>query len=72
MPWDRPPRRPSTLDFGPRCMTRPYLDDPKDAVNVSVQFSAIPGGPNHVSQQTIDGVSKQLNIVMQNSNYQHL
>jgi len=49
-----------------------YLDDPKDAVNVSVQFSAIPGGPNHVSQQTIDGVSKQLNIVIQNSNYQHL
>lgn len=49
-----------------------YLDDPKDAVNVSVQFSAIAGGPHHVSQQTIDGVSKQLNIVIQNSNYQHL
>ena len=49
-----------------------YLDDRKDAVNVSVQFSAIPGGPHHVSQETIDGVSKQLNIVIQNSNYQHL
>jgi hypothetical protein len=49
-----------------------YLDDPKDAVNVSVQFSAIPGGPNHVSQQTINGVRKQLTIVVQNSNYQHL
>lgn len=22
-----------------------YLDDPKDAVNVSIQFSPIPGGP---------------------------
>ena len=49
-----------------------YLDDLKDAVNVKVQFSAIPGGPNHVSQQTIDGVSKQLTIAIQNSNYQHL
>jgi hypothetical protein len=49
-----------------------YLDDPKDAVNVSVQFSAISGGPNHVSQQTIDGVSKQLNIAIQNLNYQRL
>lgn len=49
-----------------------YLDDPKDAVKASGQFSAIPGGPNHVSQQTIDGVSKQLTIVVQNSNYRHL
>jgi hypothetical protein len=49
-----------------------YLDDPKDAVNVSVQFSRIPGGPNHVSQQTINGISKQLTILVQNSNYQPL
>jgi len=49
-----------------------YLDDPKDAVKASGQFSAIPGGPNHLSQQTIDGVSKQLTIVVKNSNYQHL
>ena len=49
-----------------------YLDDPKDAVNVSVQFSSIPGGPNHVSGTTINGVSKQLTITIQNSNYQRL
>jgi len=48
------------------------LDDPKDAVNVSVQFSSIPGGPNHVSAETINGVSKQLTITIQNSNYQRL
>lgn len=47
-----------------------YLSDPKDAVNVTVQFSPIPGGPNHVSAETIDGVSKQLTIAIQNSNYQ--
>jgi hypothetical protein len=49
-----------------------YLNDPSDAVNVSVQFSRIPGGPNHVSTETINGVSKKLTIVVQNSNYQHL
>ncbi|HXZ81247.1 MAG TPA: hypothetical protein VEG30_15065 [Terriglobales bacterium] len=49
-----------------------YLDNPSDAVNVSVQFSAIPGGPNHVSGETINGVSKQLTIAVQNSNYQKL
>jgi hypothetical protein len=49
-----------------------YLDDPKDAVNVTVQFSPIPGGPNHVSTQKIEGVSKQLTIAIQNSNYQKI
>jgi hypothetical protein len=49
-----------------------YLNDPKDAVNVSVQFAPIPGGPNHVATETINGVSKQLTINVQNSNYQKL
>jgi hypothetical protein len=49
-----------------------YLNDPKDAVNVSVQFSGIPDGPNHVSTETINGVSKQLTIAIQNSNYQKM
>lgn len=49
-----------------------YLNDPGDAVTVSVQFSRLPGGPNHVSAETINGVSKKLTIAVQNSNYQHL
>jgi hypothetical protein len=49
-----------------------YLDDPKDAVNVTVAFGPIPGGPNHVSSESINGVSKQLTIAIQNSNYQKL
>jgi hypothetical protein len=49
-----------------------YLSDPKDAVNVSVRFGSIPDGPNHVSEQTINGASKQLTIAIQNSNYQKL
>jgi hypothetical protein len=49
-----------------------YLTDPKDAVKVSVQFGAVPGGPHHVSAETINGVSKQLTIAVQNSNYQKI
>jgi hypothetical protein len=49
-----------------------YMDDPKDAMNLTVQFSKLPNGPNHVSSMVIDGISKQLNVATQNSNYQHL
>lgn len=49
-----------------------YLNDPKNAVNVNVEFTGIPGGPNHVSSETINGVSKELTIAIQNSNYQRM
>lgn len=49
-----------------------YMDDPKDAMNLTVQFSRLPDGTNHVAGMVIDGVSKQLNVATQNSNYQHL
>jgi hypothetical protein len=49
-----------------------YMDDPKDAMNLTVQFSRLPDGTNHISNMVIDGVSKQLNVATQNSNYQHL
>lgn len=49
-----------------------YMDDPKDAMNLTVQFSRLPDGTNHVSNVVIDGVSKQLNIAIQNANYQHV
>jgi hypothetical protein len=47
-----------------------YMDDPGDAVNVSVQYGRIPGGPNHVASETINGVKKELTIQTQNTNYQ--
>jgi hypothetical protein len=46
-----------------------YLSDPSDAMNLTVNFSRIPDGPSHLSSATIEGVSKQLTVVMQNSNY---
>lgn len=49
-----------------------YMDDPKDAMNLTVQFSRLPEGTNHVSNLVIYGVSKQLNIAIQNSNYQRV
>jgi hypothetical protein len=47
-----------------------YLDDPKDAVTIAAQFSKLPDGTNHVASTQVDGVSKQLTVVTQNSNYQ--
>ena len=49
-----------------------YLNDPKDAVTISAQFAQLPDGTNHVATATINGVSKQLTVNEQNSNYQRL
>ena len=49
-----------------------YLSDPSDAVNVNVQFARIPGGPNHVSSEMINGISKHLTIAIQNSSYEQM
>jgi len=48
-----------------------YLNDPKDAVTIAAEFAQIPGGPNHVASTLVNGVSKQLTVSTQNSNYQH-
>lgn len=47
-----------------------YLNDPKDAVNISAEFAQLPDGTNHVASTLINGVSKQLTVNDQNSNYQ--
>lgn len=49
-----------------------YLSDPKDAVAISAHFGQLPDGTNHVTTATINGVSKQLRITDQNSNYQKM
>ena len=49
-----------------------YLKDPSDAVKISAQFARLPDGTNHVASTQIDGVSKQLTVNEQNSNYQKL
>jgi hypothetical protein len=47
-----------------------YLDDASDKVNISAQFAQLPDGTNHVATTTINGVSKELTVKEQNSNYQ--
>jgi hypothetical protein len=49
-----------------------YLNDPTDAVSLSVKMSRLPDGVRHVDSAVLDGVSKQINVAIQNSNYQHL
>jgi len=49
-----------------------WMDDPKDAMNLTVEFSKLPDGTSYTSSTTIDGVAKQLTVVMQNSNYTKL
>jgi hypothetical protein len=49
-----------------------WMDDPKDAMNLTVQFSKLPDGTNYTSRTTIDGVAKQLTVTMENSNYQKM
>jgi hypothetical protein len=49
-----------------------YLNDPQDAVTISQQYAQLPNGPNHVASTVVDGVSKQLTVQMQNSNYQKM
>jgi hypothetical protein len=49
-----------------------YMSDPKDAMNLTIQFSRLLDGTNHGSNLVINGVSKQMNVAIQNSNYQHV
>jgi preprotein translocase subunit YajC len=46
-----------------------YLNDPSDAVTISAQLAKLPDGTNHVATTQINGVSKQLTVANQNSNY---
>ena len=47
-----------------------YMDGPSDGMNLTVRFDRLPDGTNHVSSTTVEGVSKQLTVATQNSNYQ--
>jgi hypothetical protein len=49
-----------------------YMDGPKDKMNLTVQYNRLPDGSNQISNLVIDGVSKQMNVATQNSDYQHL
>jgi hypothetical protein len=41
------------------------LTAPSDAVTIAVQFAKLPDGTNHVSTNQVNGVSKQLGVMIQ-------
>jgi len=49
-----------------------YLDSPSDAVKMGVQFAKLPEGVNHIANMTLEGVSKQLKVVVENSAYKKM
>jgi hypothetical protein len=49
-----------------------YLNDPSDAVNLAVKMARLPDGVSHVDSVVLDGVSKQVKVAIQNTNYQKL
>jgi hypothetical protein len=49
-----------------------YMDSPSDAMNLSVQFDKLPDGTSHPTSATIEGVSKQLTVTTQNSDYRKI
>jgi hypothetical protein len=49
-----------------------YLDEPSDAMNLTVDFGRLPDGTSHVSNASIEGVSKQLTVKTKNSDYHKL
>jgi hypothetical protein len=49
-----------------------WMDDPKDAMNLTVTFAKLTDGTSHVSTVTREGVAKQLTVNTANSDYQKL
>jgi 23S rRNA pseudoU1915 N3-methylase RlmH len=49
-----------------------YMDSPSDAVKIAVQFAKLPEGVNHIAAMTVEGVSKQLKVDVQNSGYKKM
>jgi hypothetical protein len=46
-----------------------YMDNPKDAVTLSVQFSSLPDGTNYVQQSVLNATAKKLVVTTTSSNY---
>jgi hypothetical protein len=49
-----------------------YLDDAKDAVNLTVRFATLPDGANYAAETVLDATAKQLQVRTTNSGYRKL
>jgi hypothetical protein len=46
-----------------------WMDDPKDAVTLAVQFASLPDGTNYVQQSVLGATAKHLQVTTTNSDY---
>ena len=49
-----------------------WIDDPSDAMNLTVRFDRLPDGTSHASGATIEGVTKHLTVVTANYDYRKI
>jgi hypothetical protein len=49
-----------------------WMDNPQDAMNLNVSFDRLPDGTNHVSNVSVEGVSKQMTVKTSNSDYKKM
>jgi len=49
-----------------------YMNDPKDAITLGVQFDSLPDGTSYPSQTVLNATAKQIQVMTTNSNYQKL
>jgi hypothetical protein len=49
-----------------------YMGSPSDAVKIAVQFAKLPDGTNPIANMIGEGVSKQLKVAVDNSNYKKM
>ncbi len=49
-----------------------YLDDAKDAVNLTVRFASLPDGANYAAETVLDATAKQMQVRTTNSGYRKL
>jgi len=49
-----------------------YLDDAKDAVNLTVRFATLPDGGTYAAETVLDATAKQMQVRITNSGYRKL
>lgn len=52
-----------------RVVVNSYLDSEKDAINLEVGFATLPDGVNYAAQTTLSVSAKNIQVVIQNSDY---
>jgi len=47
-----------------------YMDDPQDAITLTVSFQTLPDGTNHVATTILNAPKKEIQVTTTNANYQ--